>query len=291
MRPLSLSLLAGAAALVLAGCAVIVVPGDGGESHVETVFGGSGVQGNGEMRLERRQVAALERLEVSGPLRVEVRVGGAPSLEVEADSNLLPLIRTEGSGDTLHIGIDGSIRTHGTLRVVYTTPALSHVNASGSGRLLVSGLNGGAFTIDQSGSRATQLSGTVSRLDVHVHGSGGVDASGLASGSTLAEVNGSGRLELGRIQGDTLDLTVSGSGGARASGDVHALNVRVHGSGSADLAALHSEGADLNSSGSGGITAAVSNRLAAESNGSGRITVYGNPARRDIVGKHVSVIE
>lgn len=290
MRSFTSSLLAIAAVAALAGCAVIVVPGDG-DARVESVFGGTGVQGNGEMRLEKRSVAALERLDVSGPLRVEVRVGAAPSLEVEGDSNLLPLIRTEASGDTLRVWVDGSLRHHGELRVVYTTPVLTHVNSSGSGRLLVSGLNGGAFSLEQSGSRATQLSGSVGRLDLHASGSGGVDASGLSSGATLAELNGSGRHDLGRIHGERFELGLNGSGGARASGEVRALNVRLSGSGSADLGALHSEGADLSTSGSGGITAAVSGKLAAETSGSGHITVYGNPAQRNIVGKHVSVVE
>lgn len=289
MRLFRYSLLVAAAA-VMAGCAVIVVPSDG-DAHVESVFGSSGVQGNGEIRLEKRSVAALERLDVSGPLRVEVRIGAVPSLEVEADSNLLPLIRTEGSGDTLRIWVEGSVRHYGELRVVYTTPALTHVNSTGSGRLQVSGLSGGAFGIEQSGSRLTQLSGSVGRLDVHASGSGGIDASGLSSGATLAEVSGSGRLDLGHVHGDSLELHVNGSGSARASGDVRSLNAHLSGSGSADLGSLHSEGADLGTSGSGSITAAVSGRLAAETSGSGHITVYGNPAQRAINGKHVSVVE
>ena len=43
--------------------------------------------------------------------------------------------------------------------------------------------------------------------------------------------------------------------------------------------------------GSGSIAAAVGQKLVAQSNGSGRITVRGNPSQRNISGKNVSVVE
>src|SRR5471032_2722612 len=257
--------------VALAGCAVIVMPDDAGGVHYETAFGGSGVVGN-------------------GPLQVEVRVGPAPSLQLDADSNLLSMVKTDTSGDRLRIWIDGSIRSSYPVHVVYTTPHLARIDSSGSGALTVSGLNGGVLTVSQNGSRSTELSGVVAKLDVSVNGSGGVNVAGLDSGSTVASLHGSGRLDLGQVRGDVLNLEVHGSGGVRASGSAHMLNVRLHGSGSADLAGLRSDAADLATYGSGSISAGVEKTLVAETSGSGHITVYGNPAQQSVRGKFVSVV-
>src|SRR5471030_562645 len=169
--------------VALAGCAVIVMPDDAGGVHYETAFGGSGVDGNGQHQVERREVAAVNGLDVNGPLQVEVRVGPAPSLQLDADSNLLSMVKTDTSGDRLRIWIDGSIRSSYPVHVVYTTPHLARIDSSGSGALTVSGLNGGVLTVSQNGSRSTELSGVVAKLDVSVNGSGGVNAAGLDSGS------------------------------------------------------------------------------------------------------------
>jgi hypothetical protein len=104
-----------------------------------------------------------------------------------------------------------------------------------------------------------------------------------------ASLSGSGRLDLGQVHGESLDVNVNGSGGVRGSGEVRAVHVRLHGSGSVDLAGLRSESADLSSTGSGDIFAAATQKVSAEATGSGRITVHGNPAQVSVTGKHVNV--
>ena len=281
-----------AAFATLAGCAVIVIPEDGNMQY-KSSFGGA-VEGNGQRAVERRDAAVaanVDALDINGALLVEVRVGETASLQVEGDSNLLPLLRTDAGGGTLRVWVDGNVRSSNPLRVVYTTPQLRRIDSNGSGRLSVGGLNGGPLNLSQNGSRSVQLAGNVSRLEVRLNGSGGVDAAGLQSGSTLASLNGSGRLNLGRLQGESLSLDLHGSGGVNASGSVRNMIVRLYGSGSADLASLTSQSAELSTHGSGSISAAVSQSLVADANGSGRVTVYGNPAQRSISGKRVSVLQ
>ena len=285
------TLIALAALSILAGCAIIVVPdsSDGSVSY-QSAFNSNAVQGDGKNLVESRQVATLDGLDINGPMQVEVRIGQQTSLQVEGDSNIVPLVRTDASGGTLRVWIDGSIRTSNPLRVIYTTPVLRHLSANGSGALAVSGLNGAPLELALNGSRAVRLAGNVERLDARLNGSGGLNASGLDSGSTTARLNGSGRLDLGRVNGETLSLDLRGSGGAHASGNVRSVTVRLNGSGSADLSGLTSQNADLSSNGSGGISATVTQSLVAYANGSGGVTVYGNPSQRNVSGKRVTVV-
>ncbi|WP_020656239.1 head GIN domain-containing protein [Massilia niastensis] len=283
-------LLALATLAVLGGCAIIVAPGEG-DMRVHTVFDNDKVDGNGVAARDERAVAALPALEVSGAMRVEVRVGPAPSLVVEADSNLLPLIRTETRGDTLKVYSDSQLRSRNPIRITYTVPRLSEVRASGSGQVDVRDLNGAPLDVRKSGSGEVRLAGNVDSLNARVSGSGVIDATALHSASADLDMSGSGRVSVGEVRGDYARVNVSGSGRLEAKGVVRSLNARVSGSGSAELAGLTTQEADLNASGSGGIRATVKRSLIASTGGAGGIRVYGQPAQRSIRGDKVHLID
>jgi hypothetical protein len=274
--------------LALSGCAIIVTGND--DVQVKSVFSSDAVVGDGRVAHEGRMAGNVSAIDVSGPLEVNVRVGAAPSLDVEADGNLLPLIRTEVSGGVLRMWVEGNVRSNNSLRVTYTLPSLTQVRSTGSGRLTITELNGAPLDFSKTGSGAANLSGRVSRLDLRHTGSGLINASALQTGDANVNLTGSGRMSLGQVHGGALTVNLHGSGSLQASGAVASLNAHVHGSGGADLTALASDQADLTTNGSGDITATVKRSLLAQSNGSGRITVYGNPAQRTVSGKHVLVL-
>lgn len=282
------TLLSLACVAALAGCAIIVTPDHDVQMH--SVFSGDGVAGDGRIASEQRQAANLAGLDVSGPMQVDVRVGGQPGLQISADSNLLPMIRSEAAGDTMRIWIDGNVKPSQPIRISYSVPKLNHLRAAGSGRTDVSGLNGAPLSVVKTGSGKAQLSGTVGNLDVRSTGSGTVDALGLRSTSAHASLTGSGRIMLGQVHGDQLNAHVRGSGDIEASGAVQTLNASVHGSGDVHLSRVTAQRADLSTNGSGDISALVKQSLVANGNGSGRITVHGNPNQRNVSGKHVDVL-
>lgn len=284
------TLIALAAIAALSGCAIIVSPNDG-DVRMRTVFSDSAVDGDGIPARDQRQVGTLGRLEVSGAMQVEVRVGPAPSLLVEADGNLLPFIRTEQRGDTLYIASERQLRSKTPVRIVYTTPRLSDVRASGSGQVTVSNLDGAPLDVRKSGSGQVRLAGKVDSLNARVSGSGILDAGALRSASADLSLSGSGRMNVGEIRGDYARVSVDGSGVLQAGGVVRSLNARVAGSGSVDLASLSTQDADLATNGSGGIRATVRQSLVAHGGGSGGIRVYGQPGQRNITGKGVHLLD
>ena len=285
MRALSIV----ACAAILGGCAVIVASGADGELQVSSPF--SGIEGNGVVARDVRTVGAVQGIDVSGAVVVDVRVGPAPSLTVEADGNLLPLVRTDVRGDTLVVGVERSYHTRNPIRVTYTTPRLSDVHQSGSGRLTVLDLNGAPLAVHRSGSGTLVLAGRVASLDLDTSGSGNLDANGLQSTGARLAMSGSGHANVGEVHGDMANVTLSGSGQLHVGGAVRSLRARASGSGHLDLAALASQRGDLASTGSGGITATVRDSLSAQSDGSGGIRVYGNPAQRSISGKYVQMLD
>jgi hypothetical protein len=266
---------------ILGGCAIIVAPGGDGAYSIE---------GNGVPARDERMIATVPALEVNGTITVDVRVGPATSLVVEADSNLLPYIRTELRGDRLVIEKERSFRTSHPVRVTYTVPRLANVRHDGSGYLSVQDLNGGPLVVEGRGSGSVLLTGRVSSLDVAQDGSGSIDATTLQSAGGNLTLNGSGRVVAGRMQGERVTASLNGSGQLRVTGAVRHLAARSNGSGHLDLADLVSEQADLSSTGSGGMTANVRQSLVAQNGGSGGIRVYGNPAQRTVSGKLIQVV-
>jgi len=289
MRRTLLALASAAVLAHLGGCAIIVAPNDDVRMH--TVFSNSVVEGDGVAARDQRTVGSYGRLDIGGAMQVEVRVGEAPSLLVEADGNLLPYIRTEARGDTLQITSERLLRSKNPIRVVYTVPRLTEVHAGGAGRVTVLGLAGAPLEVHKSGSGQIRLAGKVDSLNARVSGSGTLDAGELHSASADLGVSGSGRMNIGDIQGDYARAQVSGSGVLQAGGRVRSLNARVSGSGNMDLAALSTQEADLASSGSGGIRATVKQSLVAYGGGSGGIRVYGRPAQSSISGKGVHLLD
>jgi hypothetical protein len=272
---------------LLGGCVMIVNPDGDGDVHVRSAFSSDPVvEGNGSYTRDVRTIGDLPHLAVSGSMQVDVRVGPAPSLVVEADSNLLPLIRTETSGDTLRISSD-RIHSRNPVHIVYTVPRLTALHVDGSGHTTVDGLNGAPLEVHKNGSGTVELAGEVAQLNAQVHGSGRVDAARLRAAGAELSSNGSGFLYAGELRGEHVSVGVHGSGKVQARGAVHSLTVRTSGSGSADLESLVSDRADLSSSGSGGITASVRESLVASTSGSGSIHVRGNPAQRNISGRSV----
>ncbi len=72
---------------------------------------------------------------------------------------------------------------------------------------------------------------------------------------TAASIGGSGYLDLGKFNQDHLDVAVSGSGGAGASGAIKSLRVTVSGSGGARLTDLTATDMSVGVSGSGHVSA------------------------------------
>lgn len=89
-------------------------------------------------------------------------------------------------------------------------------------------------------------------------------------------MNGSGDVELNRVQGDVLTIADSGSGDLAASGAVRQLSVSNGGSGDLDLRDLAAADVKLDMNGSGDVhLAGLTNSLSAEVNGSGDLSADG----------------
>lgn len=168
------------------------------------------VTGSGTSRTESRTTGDFTSVEVKGSLAVDVTVGGARSVTVTADDNVVPVIRTRVERGRLIIDSTDSYTTKLGVRVAITAPALDGLAVSGSAAAQVRGLAARSLALAVSGSGTIDAEGTAAALTVAVSGSGRIRARGVASDDATVAVSGSGGAELQVARGLTVQLSGSG---------------------------------------------------------------------------------
>lgn len=188
------------------------------------------VQGSGVQVAESRTVAAFRSVDLAGSNSVFIRVGEDQFVQIYADDNLIDRVTTDVEDTTLVIGsTPGSYSTNSPMRVEVSVPSLRDVTLSGSGNVLVTGVDGRRFTMTISGSGAVSVSGTTDQLDATVSGSGQAELGGLEARAVRAVVSGSGEIVVTATA--SIDASVPGSGSIVYGGNPDDVTKSVTGSG------------------------------------------------------------
>lgn len=161
-------------------------------------------KGSGNIVTEKRDVAGFNAIDVSNVFVVEVTSQSEFSVEVEADDNLLPLIRTEVQNGRLEISAEKKIKSKSPIKVRIGAPNIAKLNASGASRTTISNISGTAINLDISGASKVTLKGNASQLTADMSGASSVDATELqcekvsvdSSGASKAKVNATGTLSV-----------------------------------------------------------------------------------------------
>ncbi len=215
-------------ALLLGGLAVALL------YHFDA-FGGSNstsstTEGSGMPATQARDAAAFNSVELAGSNNVLIRVGEKRSVVVRADDNLLDRVTTEvQSGKLVIANTPGSFTTKSPMSVEVNVPTLNALTLTGSGNIVVNGIETESLKVTLPGSGTLTGSGTATRLDVTVSGSGTVQFTQLVANDAQAVVSGSGTIFITATT--TLDASVSGSGAILYTGNPQDVTKSVTGTG------------------------------------------------------------
>jgi len=165
--------------LLLAGC----------DHEVTSVT--SRVIGSGVVATESRAVTPFRNLIVTGPLRVWLYPGAAGSIEITAEDNVLPLVRTEVRGDRLHLFlVDGSLTTTHGIHVRIASTELREVEGSGAAQIEVDGLAVEWLETRLSGASSLVVSGRADQHELHLSDASRCWARHLQSRRVTADLSG-----------------------------------------------------------------------------------------------------
>lgn len=169
---------------------------------------GRGVKGSGNVANEKRDVADFKGIDVGGIYQVEIVAQKDFAVEVEADDNLLPLIKTEVSGGVLRIESNKRFNTKNPIRIKISAPNIEEMEVSGASKVNLINLDNSFLKVDVSGASKTEISGKTVNLTIETSGASKVNAENLQA--QTADVDSSGA--------SSVSVNVSGSLKADASG-------------------------------------------------------------------------
>jgi len=172
------------------------------------------VEGNYDVITETREVGSFHQVFNDGEFDVYIIQDGLDEVMIEAESNLIPLIRTRIEGSALIIDTKDNLQNNYPMKVYVHTTEIDEVKLSGSGLMHAEDIVTGDLEISLSGSGDIFFSGTAQDVKCSISGSGTMEL-GLTCDELKAGISGSGEMEI-YGSGYNGDFDISGSGSIRA---------------------------------------------------------------------------
>ena len=174
---------------------------------------GNAVTGSGTLTTEAREVSGFSGVVLGGVGHLIIRHGETESLAVTAEDNILPLLRSEVSGDNLILGPAPGSAINNTREIVYrlTVTELDSLVVSGVTVVRVEGVDADRFTVNLTGTSVIRAFGRADRQQVVVSGLGEYRARNLESRVATVDVSGLGSAVLRvdqRLSGTVNDFGV-----------------------------------------------------------------------------------
>jgi hypothetical protein len=213
---------------------------------------------------ENRPVdAQVVNVVMSGSIDLVLQQASAPSMLIKGDASMLSRVTSKIEGNTLYLGTRGLIiTTRQPLVVELSLPNLEKLQMQGSGDSSIKSFRGTSLSMETRGSGDVRFEGEYQQVK--------------------AISSGSGDMKLVVLNNDKLDITLQGSGDAFVKGQSKILNVKLSGSGDLDAASLKASEVSVDSTGSANSRVFASKEIKVHASGSGDVTVFGNPAKKNV---------
>ncbi|MEP6947411.1 MAG: head GIN domain-containing protein [Acidobacteriota bacterium] len=168
----------------------------GGNLFNFSVNFGSGVHGSGNVVKEDRSAAGFKSIETSGIFQVIVVAQKDFAVEVEADDNLMPLIKTEVRDGVLQIESEQHFKSSDPVIIRVSAPDIEKVDVSGISNVNLSNVNNTGLTVSGSGASKITLSGETSKLNIDVSGATKINADELRATNAVIDASGASQINV-----------------------------------------------------------------------------------------------
>lgn len=198
-------------------------------SDWNTLFCRIMIAGSGIARTETRSVEHFDCIDLHLPVDAFFRQSNEKLVCLAADDNVIPLIKTSVSKDTLHIFADVHFEPKCAIRIEIESPAVTGVNVHGSGNVSLDAVIARELSLVINGSGNISARGKVNTLRAVSNGSGNLLLKHLPAQTSHVATNGSGNAEI--YVTTTLSATISGSGDITCYGTPGTVSSNKAGSG------------------------------------------------------------
>lgn len=243
------------------------------------------VKGSGKVISASPKLGSFSSITFSAGDQLEITQGKTPSLTIEAEDNILPLLETTVRDGTLILhwkplagtaSSSSSVTVNGKTIII---PGGAKNISVQNGRVTVDGVDikdKSLITVEPQKPIVYRL--TVPDLDkVTASHKGQITCKSFQTKALELRTSGSTRISFSRLEAEDVEARVSGSGRIALTGNAAQQDIKVSGSGSVDASQLVGKTARINVSGSGGAKTAVTATLDVKISGSGNVTYTGSP--------------
>lgn len=150
----------------------------------------SSVSGSGNAASEKRVVSDFKSVEVGGIFQVEIVAQKDFSVEVDADDNLIPFIKTKIDDGVMKIETEKRINSHTPIRVRISAPDIESIEASGASKVSLAGVKNSEFKLETSGASKVTVEGETASLTVDVSGASKINAENLKAENAVVHASG-----------------------------------------------------------------------------------------------------
>jgi len=170
------------------------------------------VEGSGNVSEGSRELFEFKQIEADGIGTIHLIKGDTHHVRIEADDNILPLIKTGINDGVLEISNEKCINNATKLDLYITYTDIERIVISGAVKVTsFENLTTEKLYLEANGSGDIDLAIDVQQLETDLKGSGSILLRGKAI-EHEAEVHGSGNLDAYRLINNELEVYVTGSG-------------------------------------------------------------------------------
>ena len=189
----------------------------------------SGIKGDGVIKTEDRLISDFSKVVVAGGYRIKWS-SGKPALNISTDQNLLPLIKTAVSGNTLQIDSKEDLAPTKSITINLFSTSLADMQLSGGHSFRASQVSGRDLKIESSGAWDISVDGSITKLEASLAGASKLNAKSLQTQTAKLSLLGASYARVA-VTG-TLKVSVIGASSVTYSGNPEVVETNVIGAGS-----------------------------------------------------------
>lgn len=195
-------------------------------------------------------------------------------IEIRGSENIIEWVDIRSVNGQLVVGFKkGRVPSYKTLEIFVSNPEINEISINGSGDISIPyGLK------------------TQKTVKCSINGSGDIDGRNISCERLETSINGSGDIELDNITTKYCSANASGSGSINITGETQDAALYTTGSGDIEADELMSKVTIARCNGSGEIECYASEKLTAETRGSGEVKYKGSPKQVVTTSKKVRSI-
>jgi hypothetical protein len=189
-----------------------------------------GMAGSGNRKSERRDLKSFNAIETSGAFRINITCQQPTSFEIEADDNILPLIKTEVRDGILVVSSDQEFHMSKSAVLRISLPDLARLANHGAGDVIIVDANSNQLELDSTGAASINAAGKAKSIAITSAGAGSIDAANLRAEKASVILSGAGSIEV--YATEQVDVNISGVGSVTYDGKPKVVNKHISGFGS-----------------------------------------------------------